>query len=154
MLVKRLKFLTVLLWSIIGFVPIVIGNAFYNTFLSPNPPVEYQLPKIAKIIEQESSAADFFGDYTYSAVFLLPQSEVKNLVSKGFDWVTFDFPIGDQPKWKSGKLPSEICNIAVNNQLKDKPDCRIEYKYLFIGALGGYRLFAIEEKKGKVVNTG
>jgi hypothetical protein len=148
---NQLRRLLISLSLMLVFIGITLPLMFYLAFLLPSPPVDYQLPKIAKIVEQEASPADFHGDYSYSGIFLLPSPEIKNLVAKGFDWITFDFPIEDKPRWKTGKLTTEIFEqVMQTNSLKDRLDPQKVYKYLYIGGSGGYRLFAIDESKNKV----
>jgi hypothetical protein len=137
----------VILW------PIGLIAWIYLSFILPGPPVDYQLPKSAKVIEEKASpSGDFFGEFCYSAVLKLPSAEIKNLMSKGFDWVTSDISIEKQPKWITGKLTSEILRRIRDHgcELTDSLDSKKTYKYLYSGSDYKFRLFVLDGKQDNI----
>jgi hypothetical protein len=133
-------------------IPTVLQHLLVFLLFGTDEPVTYQLPQAAKIIEEKSSRSDFFGDYSYGAIFKMPPSEVKILTAKGFDWVTFDFSLEEKPQWKTGKLDSMILKQIKdgNFELKDSPDPKKNYKYIYHNGNQGFRIFAIDEAQDKV----
>ncbi|MBE2272508.1 MAG: hypothetical protein IAE80_30010 [Anaerolinea sp.] len=114
-------------------------------------PVTYTMPAAAQILDQYTSPSDFFGDFTYCASFRLPESELDNMISKGFDWVQSGSGVTSTsglPKWQTGRFPREIPGSPCDN-LKPWLDEVKTYRYLFAkGERNDWmRLLAIDEKE-------
>jgi hypothetical protein len=142
--------IAVIIWISFLLIPILTLYILFLLLFGLDAPVDYQLPQTAQVIEEKSSPSDVFGDYSYGAIFRIPPSEVKVLTAKGFDWVTFDFSLEEKPKWKTGKLDSTILMQIQNFELRDSPNPKKVYKYIYSGNLQGFRLFVIDEAQDKI----
>jgi hypothetical protein len=115
-------------------------------------PVDYELPASALITEEHATSADFFGDYTYCAVFTLPASQMGALSEKGFDWIVSDpweLPEDERSQWITGRLPSQAQGW-LGSCLHDPPEGEATYLYLYKEYQDDVRALAIEEKGGRV----
>jgi hypothetical protein len=144
--------IAVIIWISFLLIPILTLYILFLLLFGLDAPVDYQLPQTAQVIEEKSSPSDVFGDYSYGAIFRIPPSEVKVLTAKGFDWVTFDFSLEEKPQWKTGKLDSMILKQIKDGNfgLKDSPDHKKNYKYIYHNGNQGFRIFAIDEAQDKV----
>ena len=142
-----------LVLSAIALLGVACGRTQQPPILVSDKPVDYKLPAPAEILEQHASSVDFFGDYSYYASFELPDSEIGELIEKGFDWVTSDgrrIPSEGKPEWKTGPLPENIFE-RIDGALSSGPDSSTTYRYLYYYVEGGqWRLFVIDEEKGIV----
>ncbi len=114
-------------------------------------PVTYTMPASAQIIDQYTSEADPFGDFTYCASFRLSDPELDILLSKGFAWIqaeSWGIPTLGLPSWQTGQIPHDIPSHACNNIKPWLDEAKI-YRYLFDrgGRIDRMRLLAIDEKE-------
>lgn len=129
---------------------LILAPADEPLFVSSDTPVVYALPVSAKIIAQDSTAADFFGDYSYCVSFTLDDAEIDRLIEERFSWITTDGrDLPTEPDdWIEGRLPEEIVDLAqgfgaCRNQRLDPTKT---YKYLHRRVEGGQeRLFVIDQ---------
>jgi hypothetical protein len=114
-------------------------------------PVTYTMPAATQFIDQYAGPMDFFGDFTYCATFRLPESELNNLISQGFDWIqaeSWGTTTSGAPNWKMGKIARTIPGSPCDN-LKPWLDEAKTYRYLFAeGERNEWmRLLAIDERE-------
>ncbi len=141
--------------AVIGFLAVicnVIGEEFNRGMneMIAGYPVTYTMPVAAQIIDQYTSKADPFGDFAYCASFRVSDSELNNLLSKGWDWIQADSlrATSGFPGWQTGRIARAITGGECDN-LKPWLDEANIYRYLLAkGDRNDWiRLLAIDEKE-------
>jgi len=117
-------------------------------------PGNYKLPDAANMIEEQQSACDMHGDFSYCAKFTLSEADMKSLRKQGFAWFP-QIKEGHVSKagWATGALPENVAHLVngLDIHLKSAPKSSTQYSYLYEWVDGGFwRLITIDDTE-KVV---
>ena len=111
-------------------------------------------PEGVKIIEEQISSSDHFGDYSYCVRIKINKKQLKELKQKGFSW----FPAHIEknlspPNWKNAKIPEDIISLVngLDVHLDNPPKGNKIYEYIYQWKDGGFwRLVVIDQEGSEV----